>query len=410
MQEVVIEKPYTFVPPHRGNWWPSFIQKFKLIDIWLRKQGVVSWECRDQHKLRESLDAGHGVMLTPNHARASDPLAMGWLARSVGTHVYAMASWHLFHQGKFIPWAIPKMGGFSINREGIDKQAINTSIEMLTSAERPLIVFPEGAVTRTNDRLQALLDGVAFIARTAAKRRQKLDPQAKVVIHPVAIKYLFLGDFALAADPLLTEIEHRFSWRPQRHLSITDRIAKVGRALLCLKEMEFFGEVRTGRFGERMKGLINRLLSPLEEEYLGKASDNEAVVPRVKALRMKILPDMVRGRLNSQERLRRWEQLADIYLAQQVSSYPADYLTERPSVSRFLETIERYEEDLTDRVRVHGDLKCIIQVGDAIEVSPNRDRQAAIDPLMQELETAMQSMLDVLALESPLFEEHFIQP
>ena len=29
-----------------------------------------------------------------------------------------------------------------------------------------LIIFPEGVVTRTNDKLNALLDGVAFIART----------------------------------------------------------------------------------------------------------------------------------------------------------------------------------------------------------------------------------------------------
>ena len=65
------------------------------------------------------------------------------------------------------------MGAFSVNREGVDRQAINMAIEILETAERPLIVFPEGAVSRTNDRLHALLDGVAFIARAAAKRRAK---------------------------------------------------------------------------------------------------------------------------------------------------------------------------------------------------------------------------------------------
>jgi hypothetical protein len=34
---------------------------------------------------------------------------MGWLSRAVNRHVFAMASWHLFHQGRFIPWAIRKM-------------------------------------------------------------------------------------------------------------------------------------------------------------------------------------------------------------------------------------------------------------------------------------------------------------
>lgn len=69
------------------------------------------------------------------------------------------------------------------------------------------------------------------------------------------------------------------------------------------------------------------------------------------------------------ERQRRWRQLSDIYLAQQISNYPPDYLRHL-TVDRLLETIERYEEDLTDRVRVHGHLKAIIDVGPPIPVSP----------------------------------------
>ena len=155
---------------------------------------------RNKERLQASLDAGHGIMLTPNHCRNADPLVMGWLARSVGTHVYAMASWHLFNQDRFTAWAIRKMGGFSVYREGVDRQAINTAIEVLERAQRPLILFPEGAVSRTNDRLHALLDGVAFIARTAAKRRAKHVKDGKVVVHPVTIKYRFRGDIAQVAD------------------------------------------------------------------------------------------------------------------------------------------------------------------------------------------------------------------
>ncbi len=189
MQNIIIEKPYDFIPPHRGNWWPSFIQTFHLIDIYLRRgQGVESYEVRHAERLQTSLAAGHGIMLTPNHCRPADPIAMGWLAREVKTHVFAMASWHLFHQDRFTSWAIHKMGGFSVYREGIDRRAIETAIDILSAAERPLILFPEGAVTRTNDKLSALLDGVAFIARSAARKRQKKSRDGRVVIHPVALK------------------------------------------------------------------------------------------------------------------------------------------------------------------------------------------------------------------------------
>jgi len=404
MQKVVIEKPYKFIPPHRGNWWPSIVQWLDLYSGYLRRrEGVVAHEVRDAQRLRESLAAGHGILLTPNHCRLADALVMGYLAREVRTHVFAMASWHLFNQDWFTGFAIRKMGGFSVYREGVDRQAIDVAIEILETAERPLIIFPEGTVSRTNDRLQALLDGVAFIARAAAKRRMKRLPGGRVIVHPIALKYRFLGDLAKAADGVLTDIERRFSWRPQLDLSTYERIVKVGRALLCLKELEYFGEEKEGPLEDRLQQLINRLLEPLENEWLG-APQSGLVIPRVKALRMKILPEMVRGQVDAAERQRRWSQLADIYLAQQVSCYPPDYLS-HPSVDRMLETIERYEEDLTDQVRVHGSLKVIIQVGPALEVTAARDRTAKVDPLMVQIEHELQGMLDVLAQESPLYEE-----
>jgi 1-acyl-sn-glycerol-3-phosphate acyltransferase len=404
MQKILIEKPYKFIPPWRGTWWATLIRDWNLHGMWLRRsEGIEGYELRGGQHLTQSLEAGHGILLTPNHCRLGDPLVMGWLARETRCLVYAMASWHLFEQSRFMAWAIHKMGAFSVYREGIDRQAINTAIEILESAERPLIIFPEGAVSRTNDRLQALLDGVAFIARTAAKRRARKVRDGKVVVHCVAIKYRFLGDFDATADPVLTEIEQRLSWQPRRDLPTDRRIAQVGLALLGLKELEYFGKTGTGSLEQRMRRLIDRLLTPLEQEWLGQ-TNGAAVVPRVKALRMKIMPEMVRGSLDPQERHRRWRQLADIYLAQQISNYPPDYL-DRLSVDRLLETIERFEEDLTDRVRVHGHLKAVIEVGPAIEVSPKRDRRAAIDPLMVQIETELQGMLDRLSNESPVYRQ-----
>ena len=153
MQQIVIEKPSQIIRPYRGNWWSNFIQRFRLIDVYLRRcHGVIDFQCRGTENLRQSLEAGHGILLTPNHCRPCDPVVMGLLARQLGCHVYAMASWHLFNQDRFTAWAIRRMGAFSVYREGIDRQAINTAIHILQTAQRPLIIFPEGAVSRTNDR------------------------------------------------------------------------------------------------------------------------------------------------------------------------------------------------------------------------------------------------------------------
>ncbi len=402
MQPIVIEKPYRFIPPSRGTFWSRLIRDYNINGYWLRRtEGVESYEIRGVEHLRQSLIAGHGTLLAPNHSRTADPLVMGWLAREARCHVYAIASWHLFQQSRFSRWALRRMGAFSVYREGVDRQAINTAIGILESAERPLILFPEGAVSRTNDRLQSLLDGVAFIARTAAKRRAKKVPGAKVVIHPVALKYLFGGDFDATADPVLADIERRLTWQPQVHLPTDQRIARVGLALLALKELEYLDASYTDPLATRIDRLIDRLLGPLEDEWIGEQQAGP-VVPRVKTLRMKMLPEMVEGRVDQAERERRWRQLADLYLAQQVANYPPDYL-ERQTVDRLLETIERFEEDLTDKARVHGNLKVIIQVGAPIDVDPRRQRGQKVDPLMVTLETELQQMLDELAKRSPLY-------
>jgi 1-acyl-sn-glycerol-3-phosphate acyltransferase len=403
MQEIIVEKPYQFIPPSRSSFWPELFWHLGLFQYYLRrKEGVVDHEVRHVERLKASLDAGHAILITPNHPRTADPMAMAWLAIEAGCYFYSMASWHLFMVNRFQAWLIQAMGGFSVNREGVDRQAINMAIDLLVAADRPLIIFPEGASSRTADHLQALLDGVAFIARAAAKKRSKRSPPGKVVVHPVAVKYFYRGDIRRAADDVLTEIERRLTWQPQRHLPLLDRVNKVGSALLSLKEIEYLALPQNGKSTERISRLIDRLLGPLEEELLGRA-ESGPVIPRVRNLRTKILPDMVAGRLTAAQREHRWQQLADMYLAQQLSTYPPGYLV-HPSVDRILEIIEKFEEDITDKARLHGNLKVVLDVGQAIEVSPERDRSAPIDPLMTQIQQSLQGMIDQLAAESPLLE------
>lgn len=401
MQKIIVEKPYQFLPPYRGLFWPWLFRGVRIHDYYLRKnEGVVAHEVRHVERLRASLAAGHAVLMTPNHPRTADPLAMGWIGVETPCHFHMMASWHLFQGSQLYGWAIRAMGGFSVNREGVDRQAINVAIELLAEAKRPMVIFPEGATSRTADHLHALLDGVAFIARAAAKKRAKQTPPGKVVVHPVAVKYFFGGDIRSVCDNVLTEIEHRLTWQPQRYLPLVKRLIKVGSALLSLKEIEYFGRPHEADLAERLARLTDRLLGPLETEWFGKVQTGPTV-PRVRNLRSRMLPDMVAGRIDAEERSRRWQQLADIYLAQQLATYPPEYLG-RPTVDRVLEMVEKFEEDITDKARLHGQLKVVLDVGEAIEVSPERDRQAAVDPLMVQIQQRLQRMMDELAEESPL--------
>jgi len=392
MQNVVIDKPYEFVPPHRGRWWPWFLQRFVPRRL-RRKYGVAAVECQGVEKLLASHAAGHGIVVAPNHCRPYDPEVINEMCRQAGLLPFFVASWHLFMQGRLQTFMLRRLGAFSIYREGMDRAALNMAIEILEQTSRPLVIFPEGVVTRTNDQLNPLLDGIAFMARSAAKKRAKATVPGQVVVHPVAMRYRFDGDVRQTVEPVLCEMETRLSWRSQKHLTIEERIAKVGVALLALKEIEFLGQPQTGSVAERLQRLIDRLLGPLETEWL-KGERPLHVAERVRKLRTAVLPDMLKDDLPEAERARRWAQLADMYLAQQLACYPPEYLAAAPTPERLLETVERFEEDLTDECRAHPPLRVHLTVGDAIVVSPARERGDQ-DPVVAGIERQLQQMLGI---------------
>ena len=392
MHAVVIDKPYVPVPPHRGRIWPAILSRY-VPRLLRKKHGVVKVEFLHAERLVASIKSGQGVLLAPNHCRDEDPLVLGMLSRAVGAPFFIMASWHLFMQDRIQTFLLRRAGAFSIYREGIDRAAVNTAIDILEGAQRPLIIFPEGFIARTNDIVNDLLDGTALIARTAAKRRAKKDPAGRVLVHPIALRYHFQGDIEAAAGKVLDDIETRLTWRRQA-LPLFERIHKIGGALLALKEIEYLGQADNGEIGPRLNKLANAILSPLEAQWLDRQHE-DSIPTRVKRLRSAILPDMTKGALDEAESQRRWKNLADLYVAQQLFHYPPNYLSPSAPADRVLETVERLEEDLTDKIRVHGSLHATISVGEAIEVNPERPRGEA-DPLLVQIRAQLVDMLGLI--------------
>jgi hypothetical protein len=79
-----------------------------------------------------------------------------------------------------------------------------------------------------------------------------------------------------------------------------------------------------------------------------------------------------------------------LYLAQQLSLYPAGYLAGNPSVERVLETVERLEEDMTDRATVHRPLAVTIRVGDPLPIRGDEDASE----VMRDVRDRIEALLD----------------
>jgi 1-acyl-sn-glycerol-3-phosphate acyltransferase len=395
MNSVVSDKPYVPVLPYHGTLW------LRLLGLYMprylrRRYGISKLDIVGADKLRASISAGHGVLIAPNHCRDEDPFVLATLARAVGRPFFVVASAHLFMGGRLQRFLLRRAGAFSIYREGMDKQAVQTSIEILETASRPLVIFPEGHISRTNDRLTPMLEGTALIARQAAKKRAK--ENKKVVVHPVAVRYAFPFDVEAAAARMLDTIEARLTWRPSRDLAILDRVRKVGAGLLALKELEYLGHTQDGTIAERITKLTGAILRPLEAEWTN-GNDDGHVVARVKRLRAAILPDLIKGDLDEKEKARRWRHLEDADLAQQLYHYPPDYIADGAPKGRLIETVERFEEDLTGTITLHGPVEATVTVGEAIEVSTGREARGEADPLMTAIDTQLRTMLGLPAPE-----------
>lgn len=405
MQEIIVEKPYQFQPPFHRNVYPWLFQRLKLTDRFLHRfEGIESYELRGIDHLKESLRLRAGVILAPNHCRYSDPLVMGWVVRPLGVYAYAMASWHLFNQSWWQGTAIRMAGGFSINREGIDRQALDTAIDAIVDGQRPLIIFPEGSVFRSNDILQPLLDGVAFLARAAARRRSKIG-KPPTFVHPIAIKYLFKGNVVTSITPIVEEIEHRLSWfKPIcQQFNMVDRVKRLREAFLATKELEHTGQVGIGTLEERRSRLVEHLIGQAEIHQFGKPSCDESIIARIKNLRQRLVPELLSGSDVDRKRLIRCE-LNRMYVAQQIMSYPDSYLDQPVTNTRLLETVEQLEEDIWDKARVHRPLHAIIEIGEPIEVTDSRPTKGESDPLLRELDLSLRTKLSRLAQEAEVID------
>src|SRR3954467_557279 len=193
-----------------------------------------------------------GVLIAPNHSHDSDPHVMMEVGHRLGRQLYFMAAWQVFLAHKGIDgWAMQRFGAFSVDREGCDRRAMRQATDLLTSGQA-LVVFPEGEIYHTNERLTPLREGVAFMAVTAQRDLDKSArtetasssdtngvPQVWVV--PTAIKYRFDDDITLLLEASLTMLESRILLKPSAGMSLADRIIRFGEAMLTIKEKEKLG-------------------------------------------------------------------------------------------------------------------------------------------------------------------------
>jgi hypothetical protein len=357
-----------------------------------RGQRLTQIEIQATEQLRRPLDGNAGVLITPNHAFHYDANVLYEVGYRVKRPFHFLTAWQVFAMSsRFQQWSMQRHGCFSIDRENVDLSAFRLSIEILRDSPYPLVIFPEGDIYHTNDRVTPFRDGAAAVALAAAKRANR-----RVVCVPCALKWWFLDDPMPKLLELMDRLEERLLWRPRPDLLLPERIYRLAGGILALKEQEYLGSPQAGPLMQRRDALMDAVLGRLEDRHGVKPAGT--VPERVKALRQAIITKQQQPDLKDADRDALAGEMEELFTVVQVFSYPGDYVAEHPSVERIAETLDKFEEDLF-RVTypgVRGRRRVVVRFGEAVEVPRGRTRKDAAVELTTELERRVQGLLDEL--------------
>jgi hypothetical protein len=360
--------PYQFLPSRRSRSLCWLGGEFNRRWILPSRHRVSDVELVGLDSFQDCLRPGDRLMFTPNHPTHSDPQVMIEVLRRLRVRGEFMTAWEVFVRNRAFRWLLPRIGCFSIDRWGLDSQAIKHANEVLRRGKNSLVVFPEGNVFLQNDLVSPFNEGAAFFALRTAK---ELAPDGKrVLIVPVAIK--------------LTYVEN--VWEAVRH-RLHNTAEKIGVALesipcpLAHLRMIGFSALRRN---QRMRGLeetsmenprdaishaVRNLLERLEAKAELPSLEEVTLFERVCRVQRAI--QSVRSdpeRKLDHAAAATWADEA--LLAFKILSYLGDYVHRHPTLDRYAETVEKLCEDIHGEMHpAFGTRKAYVKLGQPIDLT-----------------------------------------
>ena len=347
---------------------------------------------------REIFESGDRLVFVSNHPSHSDPQLVTDVHRQLGVSGCFMAAYDVFLRGKLNAWSMQRLGNFSIDREGSDRNAMAAAIDTIKADDYALTIFPEGNVYLTNDRVTPFLDGTAFIALKA----QQAIKDARVKIVPLSLKFTHLstpratvtqrllqlgkdsGHEYNSADPILAVMGLG------AHL-VSDHLNEHGYADQILVDPD--------TIFDSLSAFTTSLVSDIEKALETETSEETALVDRIRKIRSKI--HQIRTDESSDADPHEIDGLADkSILALRIHGYLTPYLTDNPTVDRYEETVERLAEDYYSRIMPRtGPRRATVKVGEPIDVSEILENAGgklrnAVRELTMATESAVQSGID----------------
>ncbi|MEC8929358.1 MAG: 1-acyl-sn-glycerol-3-phosphate acyltransferase [Verrucomicrobiota bacterium] len=400
------DKPYRYYPPRPSRWVTRLMQCYNS-SIYLpgRRHRIREVTVDHGEELNHARHlAGSRLLFLPNHPTHSDPLVMMEGLRQAGLTSRLMAAYDVFERSALHAWVMQRIGAFSVDREGSDRQALKEAIGTLAEGREPLTIFPEGNVYLMNDRLTPFLDGPSYIA---FKAQQQAGADQPVLAVPVSIKVTHLTNQRDTLRRLLRGLAEEIDADVDSHP--VEGVYRVGLNLLSRKLREH-GHIPPQGNGheppEVLRQAAELLIERLEERMELEPREADDLVDRVRRLRLRIHQIRLSPeRAEEQDLAAAWA--GDAILAFRILTYAGDYLSEKPTLDRFGETVEKMLEDYRSRIITpYGDRSALMRFGRPINVSRRmadyeREPRRAMEAFTRDCERAVQEGIDQLNAANP---------
>ncbi|MDA7979227.1 MAG: 1-acyl-sn-glycerol-3-phosphate acyltransferase [Pirellulales bacterium] len=413
MNRYPIGKPPKWWSPRPSRFWMR-VWRRRRQRILQRQENVASVQINGLQYVRQAIEAEQGVLIVANHPTHADWLTIFEALDQLRQTCYVMTTWQVFQMaGPIVRLQYRQHGCFSIDRDGADRQAFRCSVDVLATSSRPLVIFPEGEVYHTADRVAPFREGPATIAQAAVKRSGR-----SVACVPCALRYRYSKSPLPELLDVMDRVEQKLELCPNQSMDLVERIYRAGDAATARLEREHMGESQSGQLlRERMPRLVQAILNGLDKKY-GIETRRWSATERVMQLRNRVIvkraellnshsATMAKDRIGHardatekslandskfQELNRDVEKL---FQAVQLCSYPSGYLSANPTLERIAETIDKLEEDVlgAETAGIRGVREAKLTFGEPILIDQPGDKETAIS-LTDTMHQRLQAMID----------------
>lgn len=353
-------------------------------------------------KVRELREHGSQILFIPNHPTHSDPQVMTEVQRQLGVSACFMAAYDVFMRSKRAALAMQWNGAFSIDREGSDRKAMSAAIEILKTNRYALTIFPEGNVYLTNDAVTPFLEGGSFIALKAQRDMMGGRDEQPIHVVPVSLKYTHLTDVREGVSDRLAKVAATANTTLDRSADPVAELVRIGQILLerSLAQRGLALDITPDDHAEYMDSAAEAILKGLEQKMaLPDPKPRDTLKDRVRKIRSQIHAIRIDSAREADHRVAAgWADEA--ILAFRILNYSSPYVSEKPTLDRYAETVERLYEDVFSRwEKPLGPRRAHVKIGDPIDLremmeSFSRKARNATIELTRATESAVQSGID----------------